>query len=253
MSTGSSKALTISVIVNIIALLVIVYISYKALEYRANVNTHLDRYNRVVEEFTSRDVYREANRPLRSDTIVSSRVVFFGTTMTHDWPVEGQFAGWEAINRGVAMQRLAGTVLRFRSDVIELMPQAVVVEVSSYNFREPNTLDELREYTINMAELADYHGIVPILTTVIPPTEGYEPYESDYAVFDSLAVFNDWLTDWCTRKGFPVADFSAVMADEDGYIREELTTGGIIPNQQGYDALAEAVRQSLAELGQSKN
>lgn len=249
MVSQNNRLRIISLALNILMIGFCVYVSIKALEYRAHINEFLDKYTHVVQEFSSRERYLESNRKLASDTIIAGRVVFFGMTATELWPVERQFLGYEAINRGVAMQRLAGLLLRFRSDVISLRPEWVVIEVSSYNLREPNSLEELVEYMADMAELADYNGIKPILTTLIPPTEGYKPFESDYAVFDSLHVFNNRLRTYAQLKGFALVDIHALLAGEDGAVRVELTDGGIIPNEVGYRVISEAI---LAVLSESK-
>ncbi len=247
MPTKNYKRFMVSLAINVVLVAACIYASIKALEYRAHINEFLYKYTHVVEEFSSRSTYLRDNTRLASKTIVPGRIVFFGMTVTQTWPVEKFFPDYEAINRGVAMQRLAGMPLRFRSDVIRLMPEWVVIEASSYNLREPNSLEELTEYIADMAELADYHGIKPILTTLIPPTGGYEPYESDYAVFDSLAVFNTWLRSYAKQHQFTLVDVHALMAGENNAIRVDLADGGIIPNQEGYRIISDAIRSAIVE------
>ena len=246
MATKNFKRLMLSLGLNVIMIGFCVYTSMKALEYRAHINEFLYKYEHVVQEFSARNKFLDADRTLASDTIVPGRIVFFGMTMTDVWPVTKFFPDNEAIERGVSMQRLAGMPLRFRSDVIRLMPEWVVIETSSYNLREPNTLEELEEYTADMAELADYHGIKPILTTLIPPTSGYEPFESNYNVFDSLTLFNNWVKDYAGRKGFAVVDVHDIMAGDNGAVRVDLTEGGIIPNEEGFRLISEAVLNEMA-------
>lgn len=245
MASRNFKRLMVSLALNIVLIGFCVYTSMKALEYRDHINEFLYKYEHVVQEFSSRERYLEENQSLRSDTIVPGRIVFFGMTATSVWPVGKMFAEYEAINRGVARQRLGGMPLRFRSDVISLMPEYVVLEISSYNLREPNSLQELTDYTADMAELAAFHGIKPVLTTLIPPTRDYEPYESDYAVFDSLAVYNSWLTHYADSNGFLLVDVHGLMAGENGAIRVDLSDGGIIPDEDGFRVISEAIKKAI--------
>lgn len=245
MATRNFKRLMVSLALNVVLVGFCVYTSMKALEYRDHINEFLYKYEHVVQEFSGRERYLDENRPLGSDAIVPGRIVFFGMTTTSVWPVEKLFTEYEAINRGVARQRLGGLPLRFRSDVISLRPEYVVIEVSSYNLREPNTLQELTEYTADMAELAAYNGIKPVLTTLIPPTKDYEPYESDYSVFDSLQVYNSWLTHYADSNGFLLVDVHGLLVGEDGAIRVDLSDGGIIPDESGFRVISEAIRKAI--------
>ena len=247
----SAERINKALVLSTLALaLIIVYVTWRALDYRAHVNVFLDKYTQVVKEFSQRAVYAEQNLPLRSDTLVPNRVVFFGTQVAHNWPLTESFPGWEAIDRGVSGQRLSGMVLRFRPDVIDLKPQAVVIEISSYNFREESGIQELEDYAADMAELARFHGIEPILTTLIPHRRGYHVYESDYQVIDSIAIYDRWVRAYCDSLNIPLVDFNGLMAGDDGYLREDLSANAVEPNEKGYAVLTSALLQALAKTAQ---
>jgi len=233
-------------LVSLIGNLTIAYVGYKAWDYRENINYWLEKYNYVVDEFSASDYYRDADPALKSDTIVPGRIVFFGTQVMEEWPLEDYFAGYEAINRGVTGQRVAGFLLRFRPDVIELRPQYVVIEVSSYNFR-PNTRPrEIYDYVVSMAELARYHGIEPILTTCIPPRDDYEVDEhEDYLVRDTVSEYSRWLTEFADRNGFLMADWREAVTDSSGYLHHDLARTKVDLNRDGYRAVAGAVIDAM--------
>lgn len=247
----SAERINKALILLVLALaMTIVYVTWRALDYRDHVNVFLEKYTKVVNEFSQRTVFAEANLALQSDTIVPHRVVFFGTQVARNWDLAASFPGWETINRGIAGQRLSGMLLRFRPDVLALRPQAVVIEISSYNFREESTIAELEDYAADMAELARYHGITPILTTLIPHRKGYHVYESDYQVIDSVAVYNRWVRAYCDSQAVPLVDFNGLLADSRGYLREELSANAVEPNEKGYAVLTSALREALAKTAQ---
>lgn len=236
-------------IVSLIGNLTIAYVGYKAYEYRSHINFWLDKYLYVVDEFSERDQYAEADVPLHSDTTVAGRVVFFGTQVSLNWPLEKYFPEYETINRGVDGQRAAGFLLRFRPDVIALHPEAVVIEVSSYNFRPNTTAREMFDYVASMAELARCNGIEPILTTVIPPRAEYEVYEHPkYHVADTAAMYSNWLRDYARINGFHIADWAKVVSDEHGFLRHELSVDLVDLNDSGYAAIATETQTALAEI-----
>jgi lysophospholipase L1-like esterase len=234
-------------ILSLLGNLAIVFVAIKTLEYRAHINEYLDKYTYVVREFSRRNEYSGDNRFLVSDTVVYKRLVFFGTQLTKDWDLRKFFPGYEAINRGVKGQRLPGLLLRFRPDVIELKPGAVIIESASFDFRHQNTVREMEDYVACMAELARFHGIVPLPTTVIPPVKGAIELK-DYSLLDSLAEFNEWLKKYCRENGFIYMDFNGAVADSGGYLAPELSTGQIGLNDEGYRRITDLTTETLESI-----
>ncbi len=233
-------------LVSLIGNLTVAYVGYKAYEYRSHINYWLDKYTFVVDEFSRRDVFADANESLKSDTIVPGRVVFFGTQVTVNWPTAESFPGFETINRGIAEQRAAGFLLRFRPDVIELGPEYVVIEVSSYNFRPNTTAREMYDYVISMAELARANGIEPILTSCIPPRAAYEVDEHpEYSVKDTVAMYSEWLKAYASDHEMPIADLAGAVVGEDGYLKEDLSRSMVDLNEAGYGAVTPLIRALL--------
>ncbi len=236
----------IILILSLLGNLAVVYVANKALEYRAHINHFLDKYTRVVAEFSAHEVYHEANIPLQADTTVPGRVVFIGSQVTRNWDLDRYFPGYEAINRGIVGQRAAGFVLRFRSDVIALHPQAVVIEISSYNLRPTVSIEEVTEYVAMMVDLAEVHGIGPILMTITPPTTGFQVEDyPEYQVRDSVVLFNTWLKGYADEENLPLVDGFAVLTDSNGYLDSAYASSRVDLNEQGYAAVSELVKAYL--------
>ena len=233
-------------LISLIGNLTIVYVAYKAWDYRSSINYWLDKYLYVVDEFSGRSRYEPENESLRSDTTVLGRVVFFGSQVMEEWPLDGYFPGYETINRGVTGQRVSGFLLRFRPDVVQLKPQYVVIEVSSYNFRPNTDPHENLDYVMMLAEMARCHGIEPILTTCIPPRDDYEVDEhEDYNVRDTVALYSSRLAEFASKNGFLLADWRAAVADSSGYLRHDLSRTKVDLNPAGYEVLAATVIASI--------
>jgi lysophospholipase L1-like esterase len=244
---GWKITLTLSLVLN----LAIVYVAYKALEYRAHINEFRDKYLNVVNEFSGREIHLESNLELRSDTVVPCRVVFLGTQVTQNWDLAEYFPDYNAINRAISGQRMAGFLLRFRSDVISLGPEAVVIELSSYHFRPNLAVEEIEEYTTAMADLAASNNIVPLLTTVVPPIDDFEIEDHpDYRLIDSVAAFNRWLRKYCEQEGLTCADLASAVTDDRGYLKREFSVSPVDLNEAGYDRIAGAVRAALDSVTQ---
>lgn len=242
------KAKTVLVL-SLLANLAIFYIGYKAYMYRSNINYWLDRYEHAIAEFSGREVHENANATLNSPDPAVRRIVFFGTQVTSNWDLNKYFPDFETVNRGVDSQWVAGYLLRFRPDVIDISPQAVVIEISSYNFRPNVTTTEIKDYVKSLVEIALTNKIVPVLTTTIPPTSDFSVYEHPmYKVKDTVAAFSEWLSAYTTESQLPLVDFRYLVADSNGYLRREYASTQVDLNDQGYDAISTAVRSAIESI-----
>jgi hypothetical protein len=239
----------IVLILSLLGNLAIIYVSYKTLEYRDQINVYVNKYAQVADESSRRQVFAQANRDLVSDSIVPGRVVFIGTQVTATWDLARCFPQYEAINRGIERQQVAGLLLRFRQDVINLAPEAVVVEISSGNFASNSSADEILDYVASMADMARANGIKPILTTVFPPTADYQIFEQpEYSVKDTVALYDRLLTDWASKNNYQLVDLCAAVTGPDGYLDPSLAAGRMDLNDAGYGRISERIAGALSAL-----
>ena len=237
-------------IISLVLNLSILYVGFKAIEYRSHINEFLEKYTYVIDEFSGRNSYLLENQKFKADSTVPGRVVFMGTQLTCDWDVKKYLTPVEPINRGIVGQRYSGYLLRFRSDVINLHPQAVLIEFSSYNFRPESQIAEFIEYTQNLSELAIYNDIIPILTTVLPVGKDIDiKLEVPYDINDSITVYNDWLRNYCTKKNITYIDFCSLLSDTSGFFDSNYRINQIQPNEQGYSILSRNVSDILQKVG----
>lgn len=253
-----SRRWKVVLVLSLVGNLFIVYVAYKALDYRAHVNVFLDKYTGLVANLSGRAEYADANTQLGSPIEPNCRVVFFGSQVIKEWDLGKYFINIEAVNRGVDHQRIAGMLLRFRQDVLDLSPRAVVIEVSSYHFRPTRTLHEIEDYVASMVDLARAHNIEPILTTVIPPRSG-APDEiaeelGDYALMDSLTAYGIWLESYCSPggekspDGVKCVDIRSALSDSSGFLRSDVSAGAIDPNDEGYRLMSAVLVSELDQL-----
>lgn len=236
----------------LIATIAIIYLIWKALDYRASANLFLEKYRFYSDNFGQREYYLEANQPLKSDTTVPNRFVFIGTQVIKNFAVNQAFPEYEAINRGIDGQLATALLLRFSSDVLALYPKAVVIEISSYNFRPDHSIDELIEAAQTMALLSRSKGTIPVMTTIIPPRDdfSYDPdclECPDYKIWDSLALYNQRLSNFAAENSFPLSDWNRLLANPDGYLDRNLSTNTVEPNEAGYLILSDDLNRIFNE------
>ena len=101
-------------------------------------------------------------------------------------------------------------------------------------------MKEIQDYVTSMSLLAKANGIEPIIGTVIAPVENLE-LDNNYRIKDSLQIFNQWLRTNAAGDKWQVVDFNKVLCDEDGYLKKDLSSDIIDPNEKGYHLMAEAL------------
>ena len=203
--------------------------------------------------------YREANRTLPAPAAGARRVVFMGDSITDSWPQPrfgDFFTGKPYVGRGISGQTTPQMLVRFRADVLDLKPAAVVI-LAGTNDIAGNTgpmLDEDIQGTIaSMAELAKNYGVKVILASILPTSAyhtapGVEP-QADRRPLARIRTINTWIKDYAARNGHTYLDYFSAMADASGMLGEELSADDLHPNAKGYaimGPLAEAaIRQAL--------
>ncbi|NDV66619.1 GDSL-type esterase/lipase family protein [Bacteroides sp. 224] len=182
------------------------------------------------------------------------KVVFIGNSITEGWVRVNPdfFAANNYIGRGIGGQTSPQLLLRFRQDVLNLHPKAVVINIGINDIAE-NTGEYNMQYTLDciqsMAELADYNGIKVILSSVLPAIEfGWRKDVTD--VPQKVDALNAKIKAYSEEKGFAYIDYNTPMRDENGGLIKEYGRDTVHPNKEGYNVMEkianEVVRKVIA-------
>jgi len=199
--------------------------------------------------------YRDANARLGPPAAGESRVVFFGDSITDMWPLETYFPGKPYVNRGIGGQTTPQMLVRFRDDVVNLQPKAVLILAGTNDIAGntgPMTLDDIEGNYASMAEIARASGILVIFSSVLP-VHNYTPQSQNMFAQRSPAkilALNQWLKNYCTAHNLVYLDYFSALVDDKGMLKAETAEDGLHPNKIGYavmSALAKtAIDKSLA-------
>lgn len=192
--------------------------------------------------------YRDANATLATDP---DRVVFFGDSITYQWDLSESFHNPSYLNRGIGGQTTGDMLIRFRQDVINLHPKAVVILAGVNDFAEHNPggdeneqhkLENVEANDQTMAELAELHHIHPVFLS-LTPMHSYTPrgrYLSSFVPARLILEQNKWLKSYCEQHGYQYIDLYQALIDERGLLRRQFSDDGLHPNEAGYKAMAAA-------------
>ena len=215
---------------------------------QSRVSTYMDDFGELAR-------YHGANATLAPSKPGENRVVFFGDSITDGWHLNEYFPDRPYVNRGISGQTTAQMLVRFREDVIDLHPKAVIILAGTNDIAGntgPMSLEEIEANYTTIAELARLHNIKVIYSSVLPVHQ-YTERASDMFTQrppEKILALNRWLKDYCSNpaNGCTYLDYFSAMVDDKGYMKKELANDGLHPNPAGYKVmapLADAVIQKV--------
>jgi lysophospholipase L1-like esterase len=189
--------------------------------------------------------YRATNAALPPVAAGEQRVVFFGASVAEYWATRGApfFPGKPYINRGIGGQTSAQMLVRFRQDVIDLHPAAVVFLESTNDISQNMDPEMSEDNWQSIAELAKANGIQMILTSITPSS--HFPWSPALYPVETIRVRNTWLKEYAASHSLVYVDFYPALANAEGGMKTDLTVDGVHPNKKGYAAMAPLVQAGI--------
>jgi len=192
------------------------------------------------EEFANFARYAEDNKALPSPTKNEKRVVLFGNSITDFWittyPETFKDRPW-LIDRGISGQTSYQFLLRFRHDVVDLNPYAVVILAGTNDIAQ-NTGAYDEKWTIgnirSMIDIAKANNIKVILCSCMPSAYFFwKPTMTGQ--MEKIRHLNNELKAYAKQNKIPYVDYFETMQSADGTkFDPRYTEDGCHPNRAGY-------------------
>ena len=139
-------------------------------------------------------------------------------------------------------------LVRFRQDVISLMPKVVIIEAGTNDIASvtgPSTEMMIAENVMSMVELAKLHGIRVVLASVTPVCDCYVK-QTALRPQGKIIGLNGWIKDYAAESHSVYLNYYAALADGRNF-KKELTADGLVPNETGYERMAPLAEKAIAE------
>ena len=176
-------------------------------------------------------------------------VVFMGNSITENWAYYHPefFAEHNYCGRGISGQTSAQMLVRFKSDVIDLRPKAVVI-MAGTNDVAHNTYwvepDMVVDNVVAMCFLAQANGIVPIISS-IPPCASFVWRPEIQDAGQIIVYINKRLKAYAEENNIIYVDYHSVLADENMGFSKALSKDGCHPNPDCYYQMEEMVMEAI--------
>ena len=226
----------------------------KDAENWANYQKYVE--DRIHNDWAWLNKYGDANAKLPPPAPGEKRVVFMGNSITENWGNMDPafFTGNGYISRGIGGQTSTQMLARFREDVINLKPVAVVISAGTNDIAQNTGYISLVNIFGNiesMAELAKASGIKPILTSILPASEfswhrGLEPAEK-------IIKVNAMIKAYALKNHLVYIDYWSAMVNDKNGLKVELAQDGLVhPNMAGYKIMEPLAKKGIDEALRKK-
>lgn len=194
--------------------------------------------------------YEEANK-----TAPRGAVVFMGNSITEGWVSAHPdfFTKNNFVGRGISGQVSSQMLVRFRRDVIDLKPKAVVILAGTNDIAQNNgfiTLENALGNIISMAELAKANNIKVILCSALPAL--YFDWRNELTPANDIVKLNGMIESYAEANKIPYVDYHTAMKDEKNGLPLKYAGDGVHPTAEGYDVMEKLVLAALNKSGKTK-
>jgi lysophospholipase L1-like esterase len=203
-----------------------------------------------AQDWANLNRFKEENLALGLPKAGEKRVVFMGNSITEGWGKIAPefFAGRPYINRGISGQTTPQMLIRFRQDVINLKPAAVVILAGTNDIAGntgPSTLEMIAENIYSMSELAKANGIKVFISSVLPAFD--YPWKKGLEPAEKIFRLNSMLKEYAEKNDIVYIDYYSKMADEHKGLPKEYSEDGVHPNAAGYKVMAPLAEEAIAK------
>ncbi|MDB9854129.1 SGNH/GDSL hydrolase family protein [Candidatus Marinimicrobia bacterium] len=192
--------------------------------------------------------YKKENYDLNLDLNEGNRVIFMGDSITEGWSAlyPDFFKKRNYVNRGISGQTTPQMLIRFRSDVIDLLPKTVVILAGTNDIAEntgPSNVKMITDNIFSMAELGNAHSIKIVLCSVLPVFK----YSWKNIIDPPSYIYevNSMIEEYCLKNNYKYLDYYSSMVDGQKGLMESLTEDGVHPNEKGYEVMSQLFQERM--------
>jgi len=175
-------------------------------------------------------------------------IVFAGDSLVGGWgSMAKDLPDWPVANRGIGGETTRGLLFRFKEDVLDLHPKAIVLLTGTNDLSAGQDIQQTRSNIVTMLDMAESASPgVPIVLCTLPPRR-HPQSPVDPAKLVELDKLIASLAQG--REHVVVLDVYALLADPDGAPQAEyFGADRLHPSPAGYKRLRDALVPVLKQL-----
>jgi lysophospholipase L1-like esterase len=195
--------------------------------------------------------YVNQNKEVKEKQKGEVRVVFLGDSIFEGWSVARPdfFKGKPFFNRGISGQVTAQMLLRFQEDVVNLLPNVLVLKAGINDIAE-NAGAYDQQKTLNniksIVQLARANKIKVVLCSVLPANRFV--WRPALTPADKVIELNAALQAYAKQENVLYLDLYAAVVDDKKGMKAAYAKDGVHPTVEGYKVLEPLVEDAIKRV-----
>ena len=192
--------------------------------------------------------YKKANKELEAPSKKENRVVFMGNSITEKWVMFHAefFTENNYVGRGISGQTSSQMLLRFKPDVVNLNPKAVVIHAGTNDIagnRGPITVAEIADNIFSMAEIAKANNIKVVLASVLAASS--YSWSPSIEPIEKISALNTLIEAYAKKNDLVYLDYYTPMVNAEKGLKKEYGRDTVHPNLDGYAVMEPLVKAAI--------
>ena len=192
--------------------------------------------------------YDQRNLDLLSDNR-ETKIVFMGDSITEGWAeIKPEFfLNENYVNRGIGGQTTPQMLVRFRQDVIDLKPKAVVILAGTNDIAGntgPSTVKMITDNLFTMSDIALQNNMKVVLCSILPVFK-YPWNENIIEPFKTIININKILKNYALDNKLFYIDYYSYMVDNRPGLKSKYTADEVHLNEAGYELMSQIVNDFI--------
>lgn len=205
----------------------------------------------MAQDWADLNRYKKHNNVLGKPLPNENRIVFMGNSIIESWEsfLPEFFSNKNYINRGISGQTTPQMLIRFRPDVIDIEPKAVMILAGINDIAEntgPATVKMITDNIISMAELAKINDIKVVVCSILP-ANGF-PWNPSIDPDQKINAINTAMKDYAKKNEMVYLDYYSSMVDDKNELKEDYTYDGVHPNKTGYRVMSDLANKAISTI-----
>lgn len=189
--------------------------------------------------------YREYNRFAGENAIV-----FVGDSLTEFYHLHEYFPDYHIINRGIAGDTTTGLLRRIKSNVLDIKPQKVFLQIGTNDFFKFRKIGRILKNIINITNIIkDALPNASIFLISLYPINKKRKWYYKLTTFPrdnrKINKLNELLIQHTQNNRITYIDINNHLKDNKGNLRAEYTIDGLHINTEGYEVITNILKHYI--------
>lgn len=181
----------------------------------------------------------------------TNQIVFLGDSLTEFYQVEEFFHDFLIYNRGIASDTTDGVLDRLDTNVIEIKPTKVFLQIGTNDYKHHNNeyiSSNIQKIVNRLKEnLEDVKIYIISLYPVNTKAKYYSRFFTGKRRNNTIIELNKILKDYCEANKIPYIDVYSSLVDELGNLKKSFTIEGLHISYEGYEAITNILLPYVSE------